>query len=149
MPHYHQTHLLPKTPTAGMQCHQRHPPPSDFRQNIIRFFYRQITSKRAITSYRRYYCLFSFNRSLRLLSPLVFPVIAFKISLSQGSKRQYQSFKKIQVSKTFEELAPQSQNRQLNDSLALLVCLRWLRFVKNSERFSNPYFTPCIGNGLE
>ena len=142
-------------PTTGMQCHQRHPPSlpfpprSDVRQNIIRIFYRQIKTNRAITSYRRHYCLCSRNRSLCLLSLLVFTAIAFKISLSQGPERQYQSFEKVQVCKTFQELAPHSQNRQLNDSLSPHFRLRWLRSAKNSERFSDSYFTPCIGNGLE
>ena len=150
LPHYphntpHYGHAVPpETPPFPSL-----PPRSDFRQNIIRIFYRQIKTNRAITSYRRHYCLCSRNRSLCLLSLLVFTAIAFKISLSQGPERQYQSFEKVQVCKTFQELAPHSQNRQLNDSLSPHFRLRWLRSAKNSERFSDSYFTPCIGNGLE
>ena len=95
---------------------------------------------RTIASYRRYYCLYSLNCSLRLLSPLVFTVAAFEISLFQGPEKQYQRFEKVQVSKIFQGLALHPQNPQLNDSL--LVSLRSLRSTKNSELFSNSYFAP-------
>ena len=96
-----------------------------------------------IASYRRYCCLCSLNRSLRLLSPLVFIVTAFGISLFQGPERQYQSLEKVPVSKIFQGMAPHPQNSKLNDSLAWLVRLRPLRSTKNSEPFSNSYFAPC------
>ena len=76
----------------------------------------------------------SLNRSLHLLSPLVFTVTAFEISLFQGPERQYQSSEKVQVSKIFQALAPHPQNPQLNDSLASLVQGRFAT-RKRAHRF--------------
>lgn len=60
-----------------------------------------------IASYRGYNCLCRLNRSLLLLSPLVFTVTTLEISLFQALERQYQSFDKVQVSKTLQGLALQ------------------------------------------
>ena len=45
---------------------------------------------------KKNYCLCSLYY-WRLLSPLVFTVTSFEISLFQGAERQYQSFEKVQV----------------------------------------------------
>ena len=82
------------------------------------------------------------NYSLRLLSLLVSTVKAFEISLFQGPERQYQRFEKVQVSKIIQRLDPNLQNPQLNLSFVSLVPLRSLRSSKNSEPFSNFYFSP-------
>ena len=102
-------------------------PPSEFRYSVIGFFYQEIKANRTIASYRKYYCLCSLDRSLRVLPPLVFTVTAFEISLFQGPESQYQSFEKAQVSIIFQGLTRHPQKPQLNDSLALLVRIRSLR----------------------
>ena len=86
---------------------------------------------RTIAFYRKYYL----NRSLRLLSLLVFIVTAFEISLFQVPERLYQSFEKVQVSKIFQGLASNPQNLQLNDSLVSLVCLGRFAQRKTVSRF--------------
>ena len=57
----------------------------------------------------------SLNRSLHLLSPLVFTVTAFEISLFHRPAKQYQSFEKVQVSKVFQGLVSHPQISQLNN----------------------------------
>ena len=118
-------------------------PPSEFTWNIIWFFYRQIKTNRTIASYR-YYCLCNLNRSLRLLSLLVFTVTAFEISLLQGPERQYERSEKVQVSKITQGLDSNTQNLQLNDSFVSLALLRSLRSTKNSEPFSKFYFATWV-----
>ena len=78
------------------------------------FLYRLIKTNRTIASYRRYYCLSSLNRNLRLLSSLVFTFTTFEVGLFQGPERQCQSFEKVQVRKIFQGLTPHPQNLQLN-----------------------------------
>ena len=77
--------------------------------------------------------------SLRLLSPLVFTAAAFGISLFQRPERQYQSFKKVQVSKFLKGLGSHPQNPQLDDSFVSLVRLSLLRSSKNNEPFSSSF----------
>ena len=132
---------FPKPLTAGMNRHQR--PPSEFTQNIIWFFYRQIKTNRKIACYR-YYCWCKLNRSLRLLSLLVFTVTAFEISLFQGPERQYERSEKVQVTKITQGLDSNTQNPQLNDSFVSLALLRSLHSTKNSEPFSKSYFAPWV-----
>ena len=70
---------------------------------------------RTFASYRRYYCSRSLNRSLQLLSLLVFTVTTFEIGLFQAPERQYTSFEAAQVRKIFEGLALHPKIPHLND----------------------------------
>ena len=120
--HYPQNNSFHKPPLQAWSVTMD--PPSEFRYSVIGFFYQEIKANRTIASYRKYYCLCSLDRSLRVLPPLVFTVTAFEISLFQGPERQYQSFEKAQVSIIFQGLTCHPQKPQLNDSLASLVRIR-------------------------
>ena len=118
---------FPKPSNEGMERHLRTPIWRKIKYSLI--LLSKNKTNRTMASYRRFY------RSFHLLSPLVFTDTAFEISLFQAPERQYSSFKKIQFSKIFQELALHPQTPQLNYSLAALFRLRPLRFPKNSELF--------------
>ena len=105
---------FPKTSTDGMERHLRPPIWLQIKYNLI--LLSKNTTNRTIASYRKFYC------SFHLLSPLVFTVTALEISPFQAPERQYSSFKKIQVSKIFQELAlhPQTHTTKL---LTCFACM--------------------------